>query len=240
MRPHAFVTSKTTNIIWVAVRYIVRLLLLRGERNIRILDIDAPTDPDSTNPAVSFVRTDIRDIKSVRDALTAPFPSTGHPPTVIFHTAALIRFWERVSYSWHLSYDVNVRGTQNVLTVAANDLPHGETMVIYTSTSDVVLPRPHLMRLGLDFSTPPWDRIVVSDGDDPLPSSAKADSNYARSKALAERAVIEANGRNGLRTGIIRPGLSVSLHAYHTRFPGFIYISLVRSWAPMIDCSRAH
>jgi nucleoside-diphosphate-sugar epimerase len=204
----------------------VRLLLLRGERNIRILDLNPPTDPDSTDPAVSFIHTDIRDIKSVRDALTTPFPSTGKPPTVIFHTAALIRFWERASYSWHLSYDVNVRGIQNVLTVAANDLPAGETLVVYTSTCGVACPRPRFMRLGLDLSTPPWDRVIVSDEDCPLPSSAQADSNYTKSKVLAEHAVIEANGRNGLRTGIIRPGVSVSLHAHHARVSTLIYTFL--------------
>ena len=82
------------------------------------------------------------------------------------------------------------------------------------------------MRLGLDLSTPPWDRVIVSDEDDPLPSSAQANSNYVKSKALAERAVIEANGRNGLRTGIIRSGVSVSLRAHHARVSTLIHTFL--------------
>jgi nucleoside-diphosphate-sugar epimerase len=190
----------------------VRLLLLRGERNIRILDITPPSDPPYTSdPAVSYIRTDMTNIQSVRAGLTAPFPSTGRPPRVIFHTAAIIRFWERVSYAWPISYAVNVRGTQNVVSVAANDLPSG-TLLVYTSTADVNTPTPHYMRLGLDFSRKPRDTVVVTEDDDRDSGNFELpECNYTKSKAMAECAVFEANGKNGLRTGILRPGWYVIL-----------------------------
>jgi nucleoside-diphosphate-sugar epimerase len=189
----------------IIYRYIVRLLLMRGERNIRILDLRPPSDTSlRSHPNVTFARTDITDINSVREALTAPFPFTSKPPSVIFHAASIIRFWERLSYSWPITYDVNIRGTENVLDVAANDL--GETIIVYTSTSDVSIPNPRFMRLWFDYPTKPWDKVVISDDDEPLRAFEASESNYTKSKIIAERLVLDANGKNGLRTGVLRPG----------------------------------
>ncbi|KAF8895442.1 hypothetical protein BD779DRAFT_1499586 [Infundibulicybe gibba] len=116
-----------------------------GETNIRVLDLEPPPPEFDSNPALSFIKTDITALPSVRYALTRPFETTGNPPNVIYHTAALIRFWDRLSYCWNTSYNVNVRGTQNILTVA-KELPG--VSLIYTSTADVAVPRPKFFDWG--------------------------------------------------------------------------------------------
>lgn len=182
--------------------YIIRLLLLRGETTIRILDLNPPHPDIALNPAVSFIRTDIVDLQSVRNGLMRPFADSS-VSTVIYHTAAIIRFWERAGYAWPTSHSVNVQGTANVLSVAKK-LPNA--VLIYTSTAEAALPGTKFLRLGWNFKTPLWRKITISDSDTPLMPLQGIQSCYARSKVLAERLVIGANGWNGLKTGIIRPG----------------------------------
>ncbi|KAF9468585.1 hypothetical protein BDZ94DRAFT_1245763 [Collybia nuda] len=180
--------------------YIVRLLLLRGERYIRVLDLHPPSTKIASHPAVSFVKTDITSLQSVLEGLTQPFTATGRPPKVIYHTAATIRFWERLSYCWNASYKINVSGTANVL-AAAKELPLA--IFIYTSTADTVIPKPNFFRLR-------WNRKSnISDFDKPLPPSQFSDSCYSRSKLVAEQLVTHGDGERNLRTGIIRPGYTI-------------------------------
>lgn len=183
--------------------YLVQLLLKRGETSVRIVDVVPPEAKLLDNEAVTFIRGDMTSRQSVEVALLAPFASTGKPPSVIFHCAANIRFWERASYTYHESYRVNVQGTQNVVDVAKL-LPE-ETILIYTSSSDIVLPRPSFMKLGKDYDSWPYNTVVVSDADPPLEESQRSSSCYARSKIEAENLILRANGE-GLRTGSIRPG----------------------------------
>ncbi|KAF9235919.1 hypothetical protein BU15DRAFT_89397 [Melanogaster broomeanus] len=168
--------------------YLIRLLLLRGETNIRVIDLNPPESTISSQTAVSFVRADITDPSG---------HSTGAPPTVIYHAAALIRFWERSYYTWHLSYRINVLGTRNVI-AAVKEIPRAT--LIYTSTADAVI---H------STNYPPWNKSAIRDDDPPLGPWEQHESCYARSKVLAERLVIGANGQSGLRTGIIRPGYTI-------------------------------
>lgn len=176
-----------------SLRYIVRLLLLRGETNIRILDIHPPvTKFDS---CVSFVKTDVTSLESLREALTLPFDATGAPPTVLFHAAAVIRFYERLPYCWDTSHKINVVGTANVLSVA-RELP--SAIVVYTSSWTTVLPR--------------GKEHIVSDTDDKYLVSERdwmAHSCYVRSKRMAEKLVMAADGQGGVRTGVLRPGRCV-------------------------------
>ncbi|KAF8218265.1 hypothetical protein K438DRAFT_1953084 [Mycena galopus ATCC 62051] len=180
--------------------YIVRLLVMRGETSIRILDVNPPTSKFLDHPSVSFVKTDITSLQSVRDGLCAPFPGTGVPPTVIFHTAAIIRFWERLSYCWDASYRVNVTGTRNILTVA-KELP--SAMVVYTSSAETVSGSPKFLRVD-------WDTYPVSiRDDDRTPPHIVKQSCYPRSKRMAEQFVISASVNEGLKTGILRPGHTI-------------------------------
>ncbi|KIM80972.1 hypothetical protein PILCRDRAFT_9013 [Piloderma croceum F 1598] len=139
------------------------------------------------------IKTDVTSLQSVRDGLTRPFSDGSGLPTVIYHTTALIRFWERASYVWEISHKVNVQGTSNVLSVA-KELPNA--MIIYTSTADACVPRAKLLRLGLDYKTPPYHKVTISNDDPPLTPSQSSQSCYTRSKVLTERLVIEANEWN--------------------------------------------
>ncbi|KAJ7025549.1 hypothetical protein C8F04DRAFT_1009770 [Mycena alexandri] len=180
--------------------YIIRLLIMRGETSIRIIDLNPPNSKYLDHASVSFVKTDITSVQSVRDALTAPFPTTGAAPTVIFHTAAMIRFWERASYCWNATYRVNVTGTQNILTVA-KELP--SVMVIYTSSAETVSGSPKFLRID-------WDRYPVSIHDEgSTPTYPLKQNCYARSKRMAEQLVIRAAATDGLKTGILRPGHTI-------------------------------
>lgn len=179
--------------------YIVRLLLLRGESNIRILDLQPPSTSIASHPSVSFIETDITSLDSIRKGLTNPFKATGEPPKVIYHTAAIIRFWERLSYCWSASYNINVVGTANLLTVA-KELP--SAIFIYTSTTDTAIRNPKFLRLGWDLS----QSCNISDFDEPLPPAQLHDSCYSRSKFMAEQIVTREDGQQNLRTGILRPG----------------------------------
>ncbi|KAJ7715726.1 hypothetical protein DFH07DRAFT_762708 [Mycena maculata] len=179
--------------------YMVRLLIMCGETSIRILDVNPP-QKILDHPSVSFVKTDITSLESVRAALTLPFPSTGSPPSVIFHTAATIRFWERAAYCWDASYRVNVTGTRNIIT-AAKELP--SAMVIYTSSAETVAGCPKFLRV--DWDTYP---VRIQD-DDHLPTHILKQTCYPRSKRLAEQLVISASANEGLKTGILRPGHTI-------------------------------
>ncbi|EGN97982.1 hypothetical protein SERLA73DRAFT_74243 [Serpula lacrymans var. lacrymans S7.3] len=184
--------------------YLVRLLLSRGETNIRVLDLRPPPPEIISNRSVSYVRTDITSAVSVRNALLQPFESTGSPPSVIYHMAVIIRFWERNSFSWPISYGINVVGTKNI--IAAAKQISGATL-IYTSTADAVLHSAKSCHVGLDASS---SSIVVNDNAIPLSSWGCRESNYARSKIISERLIVEANGQKGLKTGIIRPGYTIT------------------------------
>lgn len=206
--------------------HIVHLLLLRNEPNIRILDLHPPTDPAiASHPSVSFIKTDITRLSSVRKGLLTPFTDGNKVeqlPSVIFHTAAIVRFWERASYAYPLSADVNVRGTYNVVTITSelaslnssrsNTANTPETILVYTSTADLSIPRPRFLKLDKDFEEWPRHTVVVSDEDREWTEGEVkqhgSSSCHARSKREAEKFVKGANGPEGsmLRTGILRPG----------------------------------
>jgi nucleoside-diphosphate-sugar epimerase len=189
------------------ISYIVRLLILRGETNVRVLDL-APLPQDlASHPALTYAKVDITSAPSVRAALIAPFPS-GTLPSVIFHTAATIRFWERAAYTFDGSYRINVLGTAVVLAAAKELLPK-DAILVFTSSADAVTPRSRFLQLGRDYRLPPWNKITVSDDDAPLSAEAQPKSSYARSKFMADRLVLDANSPNGLRTGCLRPGACV-------------------------------
>ncbi|KAI0030434.1 NAD(P)-binding protein [Vararia minispora EC-137] len=188
-------------------RYIVRLLLLRGETSIRILDLVPPPQDLLDDPAVSYIPTDISSRTSVNEGLFVPFVSSGSPPSVIFHCAANIRFCERASYTWPASYYVNVLGTEHVVS-AAQALPKG-AILVYTSSADVSLPLPRFWHIGEGDEAWPYTTPVVSDADPPLPSIAESPCCYTRSKVMAEKIVREANG-GGLTTGVLRPGQTIT------------------------------
>lgn len=209
--------------------------MARGEnpRSVRIADIRAPTRQDLRTgdlTQVSFIKTDISDPSSVLEAFKAPWNDgrEGDVPITVFHsgnwictiptinfpfltrltTAANIRFWERVKSLLHLSEFVNVRGTENIIHACR---VVGADILVYTSSASVTT---HSNR----FWLLPWQKcperyIQILSDESPIPPKHEFFfSNYAASKACAERSVREAHKtplhsqRGVLRTGCIRPG----------------------------------
>ncbi|MEZ6058171.1 MAG: NAD-dependent epimerase/dehydratase family protein [Planctomycetaceae bacterium] len=102
---------------------------------------------------------------------------------VLFHTAALPGVWgPRALY-----YGINTQGTLNILEGCHRA---GVKHLIYTSSPSVVYDgQPHL------------------DADESLPYPATYLCHYPETKALAEQAVLAANGIDGLTTTALRPHL---------------------------------
>jgi nucleoside-diphosphate-sugar epimerase len=101
----------------------------------------------------------------------------------VFHVAAVPGIWG----SWKMFHGINTIGTQNVI---AGCQRHGVSRLVYTSSPSVVFDgRDHL------------------NADETLDYPTRFLSHYPHSKALAEQAVIAANGDDGLATCALRPHL---------------------------------
>lgn len=101
----------------------------------------------------------------------------------VFHTAAIPGVWG----PWKTFYETNTLGTEHVL---AGCRKAGVANLIYTSSPSVVYDgRPH------------------EGGDESLTYPARFPCHYPHSKALAEQAVLKANGAGGLATVALRPHL---------------------------------
>ena len=100
----------------------------------------------------------------------------------VFHVAALAGIWGK----WDDYYRINVTGTRNVLTACKEK---GVRNCVYTSTPSVV-----------------FNGEDIINGDETLPYGEKVLCNYAKSKIMAEKLVLESNSLE-LRTCAIRPHL---------------------------------
>jgi nucleoside-diphosphate-sugar epimerase len=101
----------------------------------------------------------------------------------VFHTAAVPGIWG----PWEHYHSVNAVGTQNVLDAC---LASGVRKLIYTSSPSVI-----------------YDGLEHCGIDESQPYPATYRCHYPHSKAIAERAVLAANGKNGLATAALRPHL---------------------------------
>ena len=178
---------------------------------IRLVDLRPPTRPELSAPPAStipFFQADITSSGAVLNAFEAPWSSSvSNLPLTVFHTAALIQYSERAELLYHRCAKVNVVGTAHVVAAAK---AVGANILVYTSSS-IIAAEP----VGWFF--PPWRRqphnytqiLTEKDFFMPLRSRELMASNYARSKAEAERLVCEVDDKNGMRTGAIRPGNAV-------------------------------
>lgn len=101
---------------------------------------------------------------------------------IVFHVAAKAGVWG----SYDEFYRANVVGTENVITACQT---HGIDRLIHTSSPSVV-----------------FDGRDVEGGDESLPYPTCFEAEYPRTKAMAERLVIAANGPT-LSTVALRPHL---------------------------------
>lgn len=101
----------------------------------------------------------------------------------VFHVAAVPGVWG-VGDTFH---DINVVGTNNVIAACRDS---GVRRLIFTSSPSVV-----------------FDGTPHTGADESLPYAASFLCAYPRTKAIAERAVLAANGGDGLCTVALRPHL---------------------------------
>ena len=102
---------------------------------------------------------------------------------VAFHTAGIAGIWGL----WQTYHGVNTLGTEHVV---AGCLRHGVPRLVYTSSPSVT-----------------FDGRDQSGVDESAPYPRKWLCHYPHSKALAEQNVLQADGREGLRTCSLRPHL---------------------------------
>lgn len=185
--------------------WIVRLLRMRGERHIRIFDLAKRPPEDlaelcsSPEGGVEYFQGSITSEGDVQKALATPF-ADGTMPSVVFHTASVIRYWERFSHLYSFSHGPNVLGTSLLLS-ASQRLPD-VTAFIYTSTAALSNRKCHFMRLGYDLDSKE-DFTAREDIE------GTQDHHYISTKRIADRLTREANGEGGLTTAVIRPGMSI-------------------------------
>lgn len=102
---------------------------------------------------------------------------------VVYHTAAVPGVWG----SWKLFHSINVQGTENVIAACQ---AAGVRKLVFTSSPSVTFDGGD--QCGVDESVPYPRRWLC---------------HYPHTKALAEQAVLTANGRRGLLTCALRPHL---------------------------------
>lgn len=117
----------------------------------------------------------------VRDSVAVATACEGMD--VVFHVAALPGIWG----PWKLFHDINTLGTRHVI---AGCQHHGVAKLVFTSSPSVV-----------------YDGHDHRGADESLPYSTRFLCHYSHSKALAEQAVLAANGQRGLATCALRPHL---------------------------------
>ncbi|CAE6417987.1 unnamed protein product, partial [Rhizoctonia solani] len=228
---------------------LVRTLLGRGETLVRVIDIAPPKMSGNPNAPhhishAEFIKADVTNYKSIQEAISKPFGDTGRTAEVIFHTVAVIRNYERLPYLKHLSYQINVEGTKNVLK-AAQELGTVKSFV-FTSSIAILVPPAWYMRLGYENGLAPRQGVVF--GDINPEDVICANNYYLHTKREADIIVRAADGVKGIRTGVLRPGMSITgpqdlwLAYYFTNPRSNIvwgeeyFQSMANPW----DLSRAH
>ena len=116
----------------------------------------------------------------VRDEMS--LPELFRDVDVVFHVASLVQTKQADA---EVVWDVNHRGTQNVIEACRKA---GVQRLIYVSSASVV-----------------YEGRNIENGDESLPYASVSQAPYADSKIAAERAVLEADDTEGLRTCAIRP-----------------------------------
>jgi nucleoside-diphosphate-sugar epimerase len=101
----------------------------------------------------------------------------------VFHVAAVSGIWG----PWEHYHGINTIGTENVIAACRT---HTVSRLIYTSSPSVI-----------------YDGRDHQNANETLPYPEHYLCHYPQSKALAERAVLAANGTNGLATVALRPHL---------------------------------
>lgn len=173
--------------------HIVKALLKRGEHKIRCFDLSC--SPllqrllDANPGKVEYVKGDVTKPQAVEDACK--------DVQTVYCTFAIIRYWEVEDYQRSLSHNINVGGTENVISACK---AAGVLRLIQTSTSNTTVSR--------DCVTyAPTETATILDEDSPYVTDSNKINHYGSTKAIAERKVLAASSTesDGLCTGSIRP-----------------------------------
>lgn len=149
--------------------------LLNQGYQVRVLDVKRHEDLDRR---ALFLAGDVRDPHTVERAVAGV--------DTVFHTAALMYFVRVASQATRqLVFDVNVRGTQNILDACRK---HKVGRLVYTSSNNVALHQP------------------IRDGDERTPYTLHPIDLYTETKVLAEQLVLAAGRRGELTACALRPG----------------------------------
>ncbi|XP_064170201.1 3 beta-hydroxysteroid dehydrogenase type 7-like isoform X1 [Anguilla rostrata] len=154
-------------------RHLLQVLLEKedGLTEVRLFDkhIDPSLQDHSTERVkVMVTQGDVTDYPSVLEATRGA--------DVVVHMASLVDVWHRVPEE--IIQNVNVQGTVNVINACVEN---GVQYLVYTSSMEVV---------GPNVRGDPFIR-----GDEETPYNVRHEMPYPRSKAEAEKLVLEANGR---------------------------------------------
>ncbi|KAL7377557.1 hypothetical protein ABVT39_001266 [Epinephelus coioides] len=153
-------------------RHLLQLLLEKEDKlaEVRVFDkhIDSSLNGLSTEQTkVVVIQGDITDYSRVLEA------SRG--ADVVIHSASLVDVWHKIPET--LIFSVNVTGTENVINACVEC---GIQCLIYTSSMEVIGPNMN------------GDHFVR--GNEDTPYQVKHTMAYPKSKAKAEKIVLEANG----------------------------------------------
>ncbi len=134
-----------------------------------------------SNLGLKSVRSDIREGNSLHQVFALASRTGGLHG--VFHTAAKVGAWG----TWKDFYATNVDGTRYMIDCCRD---FAVPRLVFTSSPSVVLG-------GQD----------VCGGDESLPYASDSTSRYSQSKAMAEKMVLAAHGKDGLSTVALRPHL---------------------------------
>nr|HID58844.1 NAD-dependent epimerase/dehydratase family protein [Desulfobacterales bacterium] len=152
--------------------YIVERLIQRGDE---VTILGRNRYPELERLGARTFQADIRDKAAVQKACQGM--------EIVFHVAAMPDPWGE----WKLFYDINYKGTQNVIEACQK---HGVPKLVYTSSPSVV-----------------FDGTDMEGVDETYPYPSRHMSYYTATKAMAEQLIISANAKGGLLTTALRPHL---------------------------------
>ena len=164
-------------------RRIVKYLLQDGGYEVHSLDLWIPDEKDRNLEVCSYIQADVTNLDDLNIALRE---ASG--VEAVFHVAGIVP--HRVGFSSADYHRINTTGTENVIK-ACHEC--GAKRLIFTSIVTVVLSK---------------DPTQVVDGaDESYPYPDNPLNAFVASKGAAEKLVRAANGKNGLLTCVLRPGV---------------------------------
>ncbi|KAH9256931.1 hypothetical protein BASA81_004752 [Batrachochytrium salamandrivorans] len=191
---------------------IVHALVLRGERNVLVVDLDskAMVHMQALYPSVEFKLADVTQFDDIASTLVGA--------DCVFAPFAVIRYWESLTKHLNRSWAVNVDGVRNVCEAC---VLHKVKRLIVTSSSAVAEPFPSVLSNGLNEDSPKVNQI-------------NATSNYCYSKSVGETIALSYHSPTGLQVSSIRPCTTVFGHGDKLALS-----NIERGFYPVMDANNA-